>query len=139
MGEGTAVGLDVTIATLPGCTLLRLAGEVDLAEVGAVRRAALAAAACGHDLVVDLAEVTFVDACGLSTLVAVRRVAHAAGLRCHLVEPSRAVRKVAALTRSEAALGWDLPARPRRGVPRTEESRRGRLSRARRAAGPARG
>lgn len=118
MGEGTIVGLDVTVEALPRHTVLRLAGEVDLAEVEAVRRAALAAVGCGRDLLLDLGAVTFVDACGLATLVAVRRAAHAAGLRCHVVEPSGVVRRVAALTRSEAALGWDLPVRGRRGPAR---------------------
>ncbi len=125
MGEGIRIGLDVAVETLPRHTVLRLAGEVDLAEVAAVRRAALAAVASGRDVVVDLGEVTFVDACGLATIVAVRRAVRAAGLACAVVAPSRVVRRVAALTRSEAALGWDLPARRRsRPVHRRWPSRR---------------
>ncbi|MEV7428044.1 STAS domain-containing protein [Nocardioides sp. NPDC092400] len=130
MGKRTDVaGLSVTTVLQPGHTVLRLVGEIDLAEVDALRRAAHLAVAAGRDVLVDLGGVTFVDACGLAAIVGVRRVAHAAGLRCHLVHPSRPVRRVAGLTRSENALGWDLPARgrstgPGRGRPSADHARR---------------
>jgi anti-anti-sigma factor len=114
MGEGVATGLRIGREVAARHTVLRLVGEVDLGEVDGLRRTAIEAMRSGRGIVVDLAGVTFVDACGLAALLWVRRAAHVAGIECRFVAPSRSVRRLAALTRSEAALGWDAPSRTRR-------------------------
>lgn len=60
-------------------TLLCVAGEVDVATAPGLRRAGMAEIRAGRRLTVDLAEVTFLDAAGVSALVALHRAAVGAG------------------------------------------------------------
>ena len=57
-----------------------LVGELDLATAPDVREPLFEAIAAGtHQLVLDLAELTFVDSTGIATLLSVRRRIQAAG------------------------------------------------------------
>lgn len=54
--------------------VVRAAGDVDASTAGAFRAALLRAAQCGRPLVVvDLAQVSFLDSAGLSVVFAVQR------------------------------------------------------------------
>jgi len=76
---------------MSGPVVLRLAGEVDIAVVGPLREAWYATAERDAPavIVVDLAEVTFMDACGLGLLVRVRerQLRHGGELRLRSVPP----------------------------------------------------
>lgn len=68
-------------------------GEVDLATSGELEQQVIAAlAGPGTRLVVDLAEVTFIDSSGLNALVRGRRVATERGARLILRAPGAQVR-----------------------------------------------
>src|SRR5690349_17297191 len=54
---------------LPGRTLARLSGEVDICAASRLLGLAQVAAACSRDVVLDLAEVTFIDGAGVASLV----------------------------------------------------------------------
>lgn len=79
-----------------GVTVVTVEGEVDLATVPGLR-ARLAAAAREEGcecLVVDLADVVFLDASGVGALVAARRAMSARGGRLVLGRPRPAVSRV---------------------------------------------
>ncbi len=79
---------------------LRVSGEMDLSTVPAVERDGLNALAdpAVLTLVLDLAEVTFIDSTGIGTLVRLRVAAESHDKRLILAAPSDAVLRVLALT-----------------------------------------
>jgi anti-sigma B factor antagonist len=68
-------------APIDGVRLVRLAGELDMATEGSVAEALTWAieAPGAVKVVIDLADLTFIDATGLSLLVKARRLAHNRG------------------------------------------------------------
>ena len=82
---------------------LRVAGELDAAVSEDLDRALSALVAGGHDVVLDLREVSFIDSEGLRVLM---RAAMALGGSGTLVlaEPSRSVIRLLALTGVEGIL-----------------------------------
>lgn len=76
--------------------VVRLHGELDLAYAAPVR-AALAGVA-GAEVVVDLGDLRFIDACGLSALLAARREMAEQGRRLVLTGAGAQVRRVFELT-----------------------------------------
>jgi anti-sigma B factor antagonist len=90
-------------------TTLRVAGEVDLATADELNQAAAAALEGGTKaLVIDLAEVTFLDSTGLAVLVAVTNQTSAGGISLTIRDPAPRVRNVIRIT----GLGQFLPIAP---------------------------
>jgi anti-sigma B factor antagonist len=78
-----------------GCVVVWLRGELDVAEARAAREffAAVAAQGCSR-LVVDVTDLEFIDAAGVSALAAVARAALGAGGWLHLVDASPMLRRI---------------------------------------------
>jgi anti-anti-sigma factor len=83
----------------PGAAVLTLRGELDIASAPVLVEGALRCIGQGHDrLVLDLAEVTFLDSSGINAIVRVLRSAEAHGGRLALARPTRQARRVFELT-----------------------------------------
>ena len=78
-----------------GWSVLAAAGEVDTASATALRSLL---AAAGPNVVVDLREVTFMDASGLGVLATSGHVARMRGGAVRLVGPTHQIRRILALT-----------------------------------------
>lgn len=86
------------IEELPDGRGLALGGELDLSNANDLLDLARARPAAGNgDLVVDLAEVTFMDSTGLSALVQIARLLEGKG-RLILQAPGKAVSRLFELT-----------------------------------------
>lgn len=85
----------LSITTVDGNRVVRGTGDIDLASADEFRDALVAAAADGLPVVVDLSGVTFLDAAGVSALVAGRI---AAGGRFRLVGATGIVHRILAIT-----------------------------------------
>jgi anti-sigma B factor antagonist len=84
---------------LNGFVIIEVRGEIDLHTAPAFRDEMLAAIAeDSPHLVVDMAEITFMDASGLSGLVDALHRAWARGGSVGLAAPARGVRKVLSIT-----------------------------------------
>jgi anti-sigma B factor antagonist len=83
-----------------GSLVLTLAGELDMAAVSEVRETGLDLITGGgcRRFLVETGEVSFIDSCGLSALIAFRNATDALGISFALVDPSVRVVKVLALT-----------------------------------------
>ena len=79
-------------------TVVEVRGEMDVQAEPLVRDVLSTEATC---VVFDLHAVTFLDASGLRALLGVRRRAVEVGGRVRLVAPSRPVRRILALTRTD--------------------------------------
>jgi anti-sigma B factor antagonist len=93
-----------------GVAVVHPAGELDLATVGQLKDCCQAAVdSVGPNVVVDLAETTFLDSSALGVFVGVAKQVEASGgwLRLAAVRHD-AVRKVVEITRVDASLG-DYP------------------------------
>jgi anti-sigma B factor antagonist len=78
---------------------LRVSGEVDIATEPTFRRALDAVIAEAHSpAVVDLSQVTFIDARGLSALLAARREVSGTEVTLVLLDPSPSVRRLLEIT-----------------------------------------
>lgn len=74
----TSTPLTVTVVgSRDGGTVVRLAGELDIASYRLVEKACRSK--FGHAIVVDLAEVTFMDCCGYRGLLSARRTVEDSG------------------------------------------------------------
>jgi anti-sigma B factor antagonist len=69
----------------PGYAVVTVAGEVDIATVAQLRERLAALAVSGVPLVVDLDQVSFIDATGLGALAGAAREAAEHGTSLHLV------------------------------------------------------
>jgi anti-anti-sigma factor len=87
-------------------SLLRLAGEFDLAAVGSVESALdrVFEAPRTRRVVVDLRRLTFLDAAGLRTILRADERARAAALELILVRPQGRANRVFTLTRASQEL-----------------------------------
>jgi anti-sigma B factor antagonist len=94
-----------------------LVGELDESNVADAERRALAAAHVPGvgELVLDLADLTFMDSTGIAMLMRLERDARRRGHRLLLMEPSEAVR--GRLDRTGLLSMLALAERPRRGAP----------------------
>ncbi|MGE0796388.1 MAG: STAS domain-containing protein [Acidimicrobiia bacterium] len=89
---------------IDGKDRLALRGELD--RFGArMLLAAFAARPVAEDLVLDLTELTFIDAGGLGALVRLNRELHGRGRRLELAGPAANVRRVLAVTGLDRAFG----------------------------------
>ena len=82
-----------------GVTVLRLAGELDMAATDELR-SALAPPDRARGMVLDLAEVTFVDSAVLKELLRARDELAAGGVRLVLADVTGPVRRLLDLTRT---------------------------------------
>jgi anti-sigma B factor antagonist len=97
--------LQVEVATRPGGYTLRLVGELDCAGVGQVLDSLAACTIDGRlSVVLDLAEVTFCDAAGLSAIVTAERSVTAAAGHLSVRGASAPVLRLLALTGLDGAL-----------------------------------
>lgn len=94
-----------------GRPVYRLAGEIDMgaAEALLVRTTELAAAEEEGDLVLDLAEVTFVDSAGMRALLIVRENLAAAGRALRLANVTPEVKRLLDLVGLTGVLSGDEP------------------------------
>jgi anti-sigma B factor antagonist len=84
--------LEIRARTEDGTHFVRLAGELDVASADKARDALIRIA--GSTVVVDLSELTFIDAAGLSALLSARRGIIDTGNDARFVNPSPRVRRV---------------------------------------------
>lgn len=95
-GDSTAILLS---RPGPGCTILEIHGELDLAATDYLReRMLIALRRAATHVVVDLSGVTFCDASGLAMLVHVDRRARLLGLGFSLAAPSAEMSKIMQIT-----------------------------------------
>ena len=82
-----------------------VAGELDLATVHAVREAvAVLARGPGRVVTIDLAELRFIDACGIGEMVRIAAWLRSSGRQLTLTRPSARIRRTFALAGLEALL-----------------------------------
>jgi anti-sigma B factor antagonist len=91
--------LHVSTRVRDGYVVVALRGEVDLANVGDVGAALIAATARAPLIIVDLATLTFIDASGIAALVRARKHAQKAGGDLYLCAPQAQARKVLSVIR----------------------------------------
>ena len=84
-----------------GWSVLAASGEIDTACAGTLRSLL---AVAGPNVVMDLREVTFMDASGLGVLATSGHIARRLGGEVRLVAPSHQVRRVLALTSLDRVL-----------------------------------
>jgi anti-sigma B factor antagonist len=82
-------------------------GELDLASVGQLADVLREAEQRQLDVQLDLGELTFMDSTGLALLIELAQDARANGWNLRMTDPSPAVARVVAMTRTESALGLD--------------------------------
>ena len=91
--------LAVDVDEREGAVVLRARGEIDLGSAPRIRDAAIARLLAGDRvLVIDLAEVEFLDSIGLGTLVAILRRARSLGGDVSLVVTTDRIRRPFELT-----------------------------------------
>jgi anti-sigma B factor antagonist len=91
-------GLTVEVHQEPGHALVTVAGEIDIATVPQLRERLAAPAASGRPLIVDLEQVTFIDASGLGVLASAARQAAARGASLHVVCAGRQLQRLFTIT-----------------------------------------
>jgi anti-sigma B factor antagonist len=80
-----AKALTIRTRREPGCVIVTVAGEIDIATVGRLRERLTALTARGLPLIADLDQVSFIDATGLGTLAGAARQAAEHGVSLHVV------------------------------------------------------
>jgi anti-sigma B factor antagonist len=98
--------MDVTVGSRPdGVTVVQPAGRLDLLSAAGLRqRLAQEIAAGRRRLVVDLAQVTFVDSSGLGALIGGLKAARLAGGDLRIARPGEQARIVLELTTLDRVL-----------------------------------
>jgi anti-sigma B factor antagonist len=88
--------------------LLEIHGDMDESLVARVRESIFSAAAMApRRIVIDLADVSFVDAVGLRTLIAARRRCAGGPTTLTLRSPSRPVRRLLSRTRLDSVFEFE--------------------------------
>lgn len=91
--------VELSVAGHDGYSVVALCGELDLADAPAVASHLIAAvAACGPSIIVDLADLDFIDCCGMGMLVRMLKRTRAIGGDMYLAAPQQRVRTVLRLT-----------------------------------------
>jgi anti-sigma B factor antagonist len=80
--------LRIVVESDGGRPVVRLVGELDLAAAGDVRSSLTGLLGGGTDVVVDLAELTFIDSSGMAVLLVANRLAHERGHNFTLRRPA---------------------------------------------------
>lgn len=93
----------------PHAVVVRLAGELDAHTAPRLRSLLAEQLLAGPgNLVLDLADLVFIDSAGLASLIAADKGTRRAGMRLVLAAPRPAVRKVLSLTGIDAVLSTVL-------------------------------
>jgi anti-sigma B factor antagonist len=82
-----------------GCAVVRAGGEIDARTVHAFHEVVSEAAGLASHVIIDLADVTFVDSSGLGALIVARKTARERGGSVSLVSPPPVVRRLLGSTR----------------------------------------
>jgi anti-sigma B factor antagonist len=77
-----------------GCAVVRVGGDIDARTVHAFHEVVTEAAGLSRHVIIDLADVTFVDSSGLGALIVARKSAREAGGSISLVSPPLVVRRL---------------------------------------------
>ena len=97
--SGEEQELRITAAAEEGSQVLCLAGEIDMASAPELQRACMAAVDEGAKRVVlDTAEVTFIDSTGLGVIIALQKRLRAEGGETFIRSPSSVVRRLIDVT-----------------------------------------
>lgn len=88
-----------TAEQIEGCAVVRAGGEIDSHTVHAFHEVVIEAAGLASHVVIDLAQVTFVDSSGLGGLILARKNARDRGGSVALVSPPPMVRRLLGSTR----------------------------------------
>lgn len=109
----SASPLDITIGTDEWALVLHLRGEIDMSSAPTLTRC-LEAAVGEHtgDVVVDLAEVAFLDSSGLNALIRARNQLAQHGRSLRARRPTAAVARVFAVSGTSELLLLDDDAQP---------------------------
>ena len=91
-------GIDVSSSWCQGHVVVALSGELDISGAGHLGRALRAAAGSGSRIIVDLAELSFIDCAGLAALASARREARQAGGDLLLAAAAKPVARLLSLT-----------------------------------------
>jgi anti-sigma B factor antagonist len=94
MGEALTIG----VRHEPGCEIVTVSGEIDIATATRLREGLVELAATGCPLVADLNQVRFIDSAGLSALVGTAKQAVARGGSLHVVCARPKIRQLFRLT-----------------------------------------
>jgi anti-sigma B factor antagonist len=92
------LSVDVTVRHAGGQAVVTLRGELDLASTPALASHLTAAAACGPNVIVDLAGLEYIGYSGLGVLVRVGKWLRASGGDLALAAPQPQVRKILVVT-----------------------------------------
>ena len=90
--------------------VLRVGGEIDVATAPLLHQAILDQIRAGYPIVIDLAEVAFIDAAGVNALIRANQTARGLGLRLTVAHAGGLVGRVLRLTQADRIL--DIPADP---------------------------
>lgn len=82
-----------------GCAVVRAGGEIDTQTVQGFDKVVAEAAGLSPHVVIDLAQVTFVDSSGLGALIVARNTARDRGGSMSLVSPPPVVRRLLGSTK----------------------------------------
>lgn len=98
------LSVSVTSAA-PAGTVVEVAGEVDMATAPQLYEGLMAAlSGGGHEVVVDVSGIRFIDASGIETLLRAAESARESGRSFQLHEPSKAVRRLLVLLELNSSL-----------------------------------
>ena len=87
------------VVTYDGVVHLSIAGELDISAADDLRSAAeMALLSAQHALCIDLSGVSFIDACGLGALIAIRNSARDRGVEVSIEKRSPSVARILVLT-----------------------------------------
>jgi anti-anti-sigma factor len=118
------VHIDTDTTTKPNVVQLVVQGQLDLTAVSAFNVALTRAARSRRPVELNLAQIDFIDGCGLSTLMNATRRAQRGGHELTIVAASRYVRRLIDLTDSADRLPPFAPAVARRGLQADAETAR---------------
>ncbi len=90
--------LTLHVQRRPGYVLVAAAGEIDISTVPRLRAVLDSAAAEGRRVIIDLHEITFIDASGLGALADAAGRAAAAGGSLHVTAVPSSVRRLLKIT-----------------------------------------
>ncbi|CAM5792228.1 STAS domain-containing protein OS=Cellulomonas persica OX=76861 GN=CPE01_01860 PE=4 SV=1 [Cellulomonas persica] len=108
---------EIGVEAEPGCTVVRLVGEIDVALREQASRSMITALTSDGAIVIDASAVTFIDSSGIAFVLQLLHAAREAGIDVTLRDPDRAVSSVleivgaASLLPQAAVLAGDGPAR----------------------------
>ena len=96
--------LRVTTEPVEGARLVRVAGEIDVSTVGALRRELDTAREEDMTVLLDLSDVSFIDSRGLDLLLEASRDSATSDWAFFVVRPSAAVNRVIEISRTRDLL-----------------------------------